>query len=168
MQSKSVNPHVVGIVLAGLLAALFAFLPVQIEIRGRSAEAQATEVPPTAASAAVENVYAPPAEPVVVEYTLRTLLGATPPMAYIGVGGAIDGVINPTLTANVGDTVRLTVINGDPVLHDLQITEFGVNTGELTEAEQTVTVEFVADQPGSFVYFCSIPGHQQIGMHGLL
>ena len=50
-------------------------------------------------------------------------------MAFQGVGGSIDGQINPLLTANVGDTVRLTVINGDPILHDLTISEFNVTTG---------------------------------------
>ncbi|MCC6455407.1 MAG: nitrite reductase, copper-containing [Caldilineaceae bacterium] len=89
-------------------------------------------------------------------------------MAFVGVGGEIDGVFNPELKANVGDTVRLTVINGDPVLHDLKIDEFGVETGQLTQDEQTVVLEFVVTQPGEFEYYCSIPGHREIGMKGLL
>ncbi len=104
----------------------------------------------------------------VVEYTLRTQIGGDPVMAFVGVGGAIDGVVNPELTANVGDTVRLTVINGDPVLHNLVIDEFNVSTGDLVTDEQTVTVEFVASQPGNFFYYCSIPGHRQVGMQGVL
>jgi nitrite reductase (NO-forming) len=60
------------------------------------------------------------------------------------------------------------VINGDPVLHDLIIDEFGVTTGEMQDDEQTVVVEFVANQPGMFKYYCSIPGHRQIGMEGVL
>lgn len=112
---------------------------------------------------------APPAqEGNVVEYTLLTVIGQTPPMAFQGVGGEIDGILNPELTANVGDTVRITVINGDPVLHDFVIEEFNVTTGNMMEDEQTVTVEFVATMPGEFVYFCSIPGHREIGMFGLL
>src|SRR5690606_20727264 len=82
------------------------------------------------------------AAPKLVEYTLRTKIGGEPMMSYVGVGGDVDGVANPELVANVGDTVRLTIINGDPVLHDLKIDEFGVATGNLTEAEQTVTLEF--------------------------
>jgi nitrite reductase (NO-forming) len=104
----------------------------------------------------------------VVEYILRTIMGQTPPMAYIGVGGDIDGQINPTLVANVGDTVRLTVINGDPLLHDLKIDELNVFTGELTEKDQQVVLEFTPDSPGDFVYYCSQPGHRQIGMFGTL
>ncbi|GEM_PF-299606 len=104
----------------------------------------------------------------VVEYTMMTQMPGDPAMAFVGVGGEIDGVINPELTANLGDTVRITVINGDPMLHDLTIDEFGVYTGELLEDEQTVTIEFVADQVGAFKYYCSVPGHRQIGMEGLL
>lgn len=104
----------------------------------------------------------------IVEYTLLTIMGQTPPMAYIGVGGGIDGQINPQLTANVGDTVRITVINGDPVLHDLKIDEFNVYTGELLMLDEQATVEFVPDHPGDFVYYCAQPGHRQIGMWGTL
>src|SRR5690606_17306395 len=94
--------------------------------------------------------------------------GGSPPMAYVGVGGDIDGVMNPELVVNAGDTVRITVINGDPTLHDLKIDEFGVDTGQLVEDEQSVTVEFVADKTGTFDYYCSIPGHREIGMKGQL
>jgi nitrite reductase (NO-forming) len=89
-------------------------------------------------------------------------------MSYVGEGGDIDGIVNPTLTANVGDTIRLTVINGDPVLHDLVIDEFGADTGEMLGQDETVILEFVVDRPGEFTYYCSIPGHKQVGMHGLL
>lgn len=103
-----------------------------------------------------------------VDYTVRTVMGGEPAMAFMGVGGEIDGVMNPDLVANVGDTVRITVINGDPTLHDLVIDEFGVTTGQLTQDEETVTVEFVASSPGMFNYYCSVPGHRDVGMEGLL
>lgn len=105
---------------------------------------------------------------VVHDFTLRTVLGSTPAMAFVGVGGEIDGVVNPELVVNVGDTVRLTVVNGDPILHDLKIDEFGVTTGEMLEDEQTVTLEFIPNQPGAYFYYCSVPGHRQTGMEGVL
>jgi nitrite reductase (NO-forming) len=103
---------------------------------------------------------------VTVEYTLSTVMGQTPPMAFIGVGGDIDGVINPTLKANVGDRVIITVINGDPVEHDFVLADFNVTTGSLLTAGEQKSVEFIADKPGTFKYICSIPGHEQIGMLG--
>ncbi len=104
----------------------------------------------------------------VVEYTLRTHIGGTPAMSYVGVGGDIDGVVNPALVVKAGDTVRITVINGDPTLHDLNIDEFNAHTGELVTAEQTATVEFVASMPGMYEYYCSVPGHRDVGMKGML
>ena len=76
--------------------------------------------------------------------------------------------MNPTLEAQVGDTVEITVINGDAVLHDLAINEFNVTTGELTDKDQQATVSFQVSTPGDFTYFCTVPGHKQAGMFGLL
>ena len=101
-----------------------------------------------------------------IEYTISTIMGQTPPMAFIGVGGEIDGVINPTLKANVGDRVIITVVNGDPVEHDFVIPDLNVHSGHLMTQGEEKTVEFVADKVGSFKYICSIPGHEQIGMTG--
>ncbi len=164
MNGKSVHPLLVSLVLVSFTVLFLLILPLRIEISVPVAEAQDTPTPAGYGDAPVSDA----AAPVVVEYTLRTVLGLTPPMAFQGVGGAIDGQINPLLTANVGDTVRLTVINGDPVMHDLMISEFNVSTGEMVEDEQTVTIEFVAAMPGDFIYFCSVPGHREIGMFGTL
>jgi nitrite reductase (NO-forming) len=139
--------------LIGFLILILAAFPLRIEVSLPAAEAQQSG----------EAI-----APKVVEYTLRTVLGMTPPMAFLGVGGSIDGQINPLLEAAVGDTVRITVINGDPVLHDLVIDEFGVTTGEMIEDEQTVTIEFIASMPGEFDYYCSVPGHRDVGMFGRL
>lgn len=163
MKEKSINSNVVSAVLIGFAVLFLAMLPIRIEFGLPAVEAQETPAP-----ADQPVSYGESAEPAIIEYTLRTVLGQTPPMAFQGVGGTIDGQINPQLTANVGDTVRLTVINGDPIAHDLTITEFNVTTGQMVEDEQTITLEFVATMPGDFVYFCSIPGHREIGMFGTL
>ena len=159
--NKELNPNFVSAVLIGFTVFFLVVLPIRIEFAPNEVAAQETSTP-------TEPVAVAQAETTVVEYTLRTQLGGDPPMAFVGVGGEIDGVMNPELVVNLGDTVRITVINGDPTLHDLKIDEFGVYTGEMVEDEQTVTVEFVADQPGNFDYYCSIPGHREIGMEGLL
>lgn len=159
--NKELNPNFVSAVLIGFTVFFLAVLPIRIEFAANEVSAQETSTP-------TEPIAVAQAETTIVEFTLRTTMGGDPPMAFVGVGGGIDGVMNPELVVNLGDTVRIMVINGDPVLHDLVINEFGVDTGDMTEDEQAVTVEFVADQPGNFVYYCSIPGHQQIGMEGLL
>src|SRR5690606_19259598 len=158
--TKTPNPNLVAAILVGFSVLILAVLPVQIQFVPNDAAAQET---PTSAPVRIAD-----AGTNVVEFTLRTQLGGNPPMAFVGVGGDIDGVANPELVVNAGDTVRITIINGDPTPHDFKIDAFGVDTGPLQAAEQAVTVEFVATQPGSFDYYCSIPGHREIGMKGLL
>ncbi len=169
---SSSSSRFIPVILIVFAALTLAVLPVRVQFVPNEAAAEETpvEVSHTAHASQPESVLVQntQAGPNVIEYTLRTAIGGTPAMAYIGVGGEIDGVANPDLHATVGDTVRITVINGDPMLHDLRIEEFGVYTGELLQDEQTVVVEFVANQAGTFVYFCSIPGHRQVGMEGKL
>lgn len=114
--------------------------------------------------AAAQDTHAPN----VIEYTLHTQLGGDPVMAFVGVGGAIDGIVNPTLEASVGDTVRLTLINSDGVLHSWVSDTFAATTGQFSEMNREVTIEFVVTQPGEFEYHCDVPGHREAGMKGLM
>jgi hypothetical protein len=40
-------------------------------------------------------------------------------MVYVGIGGAIEGKVNPDLGFQPGDIVEINLVNGDGVLHDL-------------------------------------------------
>ncbi len=108
-----------------------------------------------------------PDGPADVSYTLTTGT-AGHNLVFIGVGGEIDGVHNPTLLAQPGDIVEITLVNAEAVQHNLQIDEFGVDTGPLTGQGEQQTIKFVADREGSFTYFCIVPGHQAAGMQGTL
>ncbi len=101
-----------------------------------------------------------------VHYTLRTSMEGG--LAFVGVGGAIDGVTNPTLAAAPGDTVTITLINGDGMPHDLTIDTLGVTTGELATENSSATISFVVGEAGTLSYYCSVPGHRQAGMEGLI
>ncbi len=103
--------------------------------------------------------------PAVVEYSLRA---SSDEAGFVGVGGSIDGVLNPELSARLGDTVRLTLINESSNSHDIKIDAFDVSSGELTAAEEPVTVEFMADQLGMFHYYASLPGQRDAGLEGVL
>lgn len=108
-----------------------------------------------------------PGEAADVRYTLET--GAGPDgLAFIGVGGDIDGVANPTLWASPGDTVTIQLINADGMRHDLTLEDLGVTTGELQQKGASASVTFTAPESGTYAYFCSILGHRQAGMEGLL
>jgi nitrite reductase (NO-forming) len=102
-----------------------------------------------------------------VEFTLTSRLGGEPAMAFIGVGGDIDGLVNPELRVNVGDVVRITLTNADPIMHDLTIDAFGT-TGMIALQNESAEFTFVAATAGTYVYYCAQPGHLQAGMAGNL
>lgn len=71
-----------------------------------------------------------------------------------------------TITVNEGDTVILNIESTD-VTHGFFIEEFGVD--ETLTAGETVTVEFIADEKGTYSFFCSVfcgSGHSD--MNGTL
>lgn len=72
------------------------------------------------------------------------------------------------ITAKAGkDTIKFT--NESPVPHDVVIEdENGKELGgtEITsEGSETAEVDL---KPGTYTYFCSVPGHRQAGMEGTL
>ncbi len=119
-------------------------------------------------AAAQLSTRTPTPEPRLLEFTLRTVIGGDPPMAFVGAGGEIDGLVNPNLTVNMGDTVRLTLINQDGVPHNLVVPAFSVASETVAQEGASVTVEFVATQPGEFEYHSGVEGQRDAGMAGLV
>ncbi len=115
---------------------------------------------PVVGQVAPVNMAAP-----LIQYTLRTNIGHEG-MTFVGVGGAIDGLINPNLTAQPGDIVEITLVNGDGAEHDLMLPDLNVMTEHVTGLEAQTVVTFPVDQAGVYAYFCSLPGHRQAGMEG--
>ena len=108
----------------------------------------------------------PKSESGTITYSLKTGLDGGA-MVYIGMGGVIDGVINPRLQAKVGDIVTINLTSGEGAEHNLVLPDFNADSGHVVGQGNTVSVTFGADRPGSFPYFCDIPGHRQAGMEGL-
>ena len=102
-----------------------------------------------------------------VSFTLRTDVGEKG-LAFVGVGGTIDGQVNPKLVVAEGAVVQITLVNGDGALHDVVFPDFGGATEQVASKGASTTTVFKADKAGEFAYFCSVPGHRQAGMEGLL
>ena len=99
------------------------------------------------------------------KYTLRSGI-AEGRMVYIGVGGEIDGKVNPVLTAAAGQVVQLTLINGEGAEHDIVFPDQDARSPRVTGKGASTTIAFRATKAGDFTYFCSVPGHQLAGMQG--
>ncbi|HVX37571.1 MAG TPA: copper-containing nitrite reductase [Hyphomicrobium sp.] len=100
-------------------------------------------------------------------FTLRTGI-AEGRMVYIGVGGDIDHKVNPTLTVHEGETVQINLVNGEGAQHDAVIEQYAARSAVVSGKNASSTFSFVANKVGEFDYYCSIPGHRQAGMQGLL
>lgn len=118
-------------------------------------EASATPVPVTVP----ENVY----------FTLETA-AAKGKLLFVGVGGEIDGLVNPDLEVKGGATVQIELINGDGMQHDVSFPDFGVTSSPVFHKGDSTVISFVVgnDQSGVFAYFCTVPGHRQAGQEGRL
>lgn len=78
------------------------------------------------------------------------------------------GQVNPTIDARVGDTIEVELDSGEGAEHDFVISDLNVASPKFSSGTGKVRVRFTVTQPGEFTYFCSVPGHRQIGMEGLL
>jgi len=104
-----------------------------------------------------------------VEFALQTI-AENGKLAYRGIGGEIDGIVNPDLTVKPGAIVRVILENGDGMPHDLFLPDFDVKTAYVSKiGERTEIVFEVSDvQSGTYVYYCTVPGHRQAGQEGRL
>jgi len=65
-----------------------------------------------------------------------------------------------------GGTVNLVLANEDDALHDITIPALGFRL-EAT-ARATATGALTVPRPGTYEFFCSVPGHREAGMSGTL
>jgi nitrite reductase (NO-forming) len=117
-----------------------------------------------AAEPAAAEISIPLESGITVEYALESGL-ADGKMVFIGKGGAIDGQVNPDLSANVGDTVKIRLSSGEGAMHNFYLDEFNVKSADFM-GQDSVIVEFLASEDGTFRYYCGVPGHVQAGMVG--
>ena len=69
-----------------------------------------------------------------------------------------------SLEASAGEaTIVLT--NDSSIEHDVRIEELDVGTDIISEGTDSVTVTL---EPGTYTFFCSVPGHREGGMEGTL
>jgi putative membrane-bound dehydrogenase-like protein len=95
------------------------------------------------------------------EYRLEATM-----VGYRGIGGEIEGVRNPTLWARTGETVRITIVNGELMVHDVALEKLDIKSQQIFEKGATANITFKAEV--SDIYYCSLPGHRLAGMEGRL
>ena len=123
----------------------------------------ADAVPPTSSASTMPGPGYMPG----LRYTLRSGI-AEGRMVFIGIGGSIDGQVNPLLSAAEGQVVQVTLINGEGAEHDIVFTEQGPagNSAHIVGKGASTSIAFAASRAGDYLYYCSVPGHRLAGMEG--
>lgn len=70
------------------------------------------------------------------------------------------------LEVTAGEPVNLTVSNRGRVFHDLTIDEFDLRID--VDSAQSTTAGLDLDVPGTYDFYCSVPGHATAGMQGVI
>ncbi len=75
------------------------------------------------------------------EYILESSM-----LGYRGVGGDIDGVRNPTLWARTGESVRITIVNAELMVHDIALEGLNIKSPQILDKAARTNITFTADQ----------------------
>jgi plastocyanin len=100
----------------------------------------------------------------------RPAAGAALSPQQITFGGTDDFRFNPsTVTVAAGQPLQVTFQNGGEIVHDFTAQQgLGKAVTILEQGGQTGTGTITYDKPGTYKFFCSQPGHDQLGMHGTI
>jgi nitrite reductase (NO-forming) len=90
--------------------------------------------------------------------------GSSADEGTLAVDAGITGFEPGELEATEGD-VAIRITNLDAFDHDFTIDDLGVHV--VFGAEETIDTSFEA-APGTYTFYCSIPGHRESGMEGTL
>jgi len=116
--------------------------------------------PPTTTTAspkATTGTSAPPSSRAAVATTLQLAANPAGQLAYE----------TKQLTAKAG-TVTVQLTNKSPIEHDVAIAQGATILGQtpvFTGGSKSVTVKL---KPGTYKFFCTVPGHRQAGIEGTL
>jgi nitrite reductase (NO-forming) len=79
-----------------------------------------------------------------------------------------QGKPNPKLKAKLGDTIEIRISSGEGAQHDIVIPALNVASAKFDKSTGATKVRFKVTKAGTFEYYCTIAGHRQIGMEGVL
>ena len=87
---------------------------------------------------------------------------------------------NPTINAKVGDRIIFNILNAGKSFHAFGVTLNDEGFGGILSGTDVATAnaplkpgeagasEFVPGEPGTYYYICTVPGHRDMGMVGLI
>jgi hypothetical protein len=103
------------------------------------------------------SVYAQDSTKIDKEFTLETTL-----LGYF----FKNGTRNTTLKVKKGSRVRINIVNGEVMTHDIALENLGIKSGTISDKGSKSSITFVANKNDT--YYCTVPGHSAVDMVGKL
>jgi len=72
------------------------------------------------------------------------------------------------ITVKSGDKVKINFQNEASIPHNLTIEGLDIKTEFFSEGSGPAVIEFTTPAPGTYTFYCSVPGHKEAGMKGQL
>jgi plastocyanin len=74
------------------------------------------------------------------------------------------------ITAAPGQVVAITLSNPDSIKHDFVLDDIGGQSIDVeVQPRQEITFTItMPDEPGEWRFYCSVPGHEALGMEGFI
>lgn len=87
----------------------------------------------------------------------------------VAAAGQAEFVFTPMeVLLSVGRPVTITVVNKGKVEHDWLAESLGVSIKPVVPPGKSGSVTFTPSRRGSFEFHCTVPGHKEAGMKGML
>jgi uncharacterized cupredoxin-like copper-binding protein len=96
--------------------------------------------------------------------------GAALPPEQVTVTGTDDFRFNlSTISVKAGQPLEVTFQNEGEILHDFTVQQgLAKPVTVLKDGGTSGAITVIYDKPGTYKFFCSQPGHDQLGMHGTI
>ena len=94
---------------------------------------------------------------------------AAPTSSVVHVTAAVSGLryTHTRLTAHAG-RIEIVFANPSQLPHNVRIEQGETELGGTKTVTRATTKTFVTLKPGSYHFYCSVPGHEDAGMQGYL
>lgn len=157
-----------------LVALVLGLMLVVAACGGGSRQSSSNQAPSSSASSASSSVStpAPPSEPAPSQQASSagsTAATASGSIELVATDEAGQFRFSPDrIEVAPGQQVTLRVVNRGASAHDFAVPVLGVETGQIDPGQEK-TITFTApSNPGEYRFVCTVPGHEQLGMHGTL
>ena len=133
----------------------------------QAAEAQAAAQAPSGAATTTPATSATTTPTTTATTTTTTAASSVPPLKLSAPSTGVPGYNTDKLSAKSG-SVTVDFTNPSPVQHDVAIAQGSKVIAQSPLVSGSSTSVSTSLKPGKYVYYCTVPGHRQAGMHGTL